>query len=165
MAPFTLYDASIVPFIRTLRNLSAILKKGEAYADEKGISHAEFLEGRLIADMNPLTFQIQTASNTAKNLAVRVAGAQDVVFKDDEKTFADLQARIAKTIEYLEGIDRKIFDGKESYEFAAVGREFTGLSYVTGFGIPNFFFHAATAYGILRSKGVEVGKADWLGTR
>ena len=165
MASLTLYDTAIIPMIRTLKHLSAILKRGEAHADEKGIDHSELLEARIVADMNPLPFQIQTASNSAKFLAVRVAGVENIAFADDEKTFADLQTRLTRTIEYLEAIDRKQFDGKETAEVVAFNRNFTGLSYVNDFALPNFFFHTVTAYDILRSKGVDIGKKDWLGIR
>ncbi|RVX67975.1 hypothetical protein B0A52_08385 [Exophiala mesophila] len=165
MASLTLYDTAIIPMIRTLKHLSAILKRGEAHADEKGIDHSELLEARIVADMNLLPFQIQTASNSAKFLAVRVAGVENIAFADDEKTFADLQTRLTRTIEYLEAIDRKQFDGKETAEVVAFNRNFTGLSYVNDFALPNFFFHTVTAYDILRSKGVDIGKKDWLGIR
>ncbi|KIV97179.1 hypothetical protein PV10_00960 [Exophiala mesophila] len=165
MASLTLYDTAIIPMIRTLKHLSAILKRGEAHADEKGIDHSELLEARIVADMHPLPFQIQTASNSAKFLAVRVAGVENITFADDEKTFADLQDRLTRTIEYLEAIDRKQFDGKETAEVVAFNRNFTGLSYVNDFALPNFFFHTVTAYNILRSKGIDIGKKDWLGVR
>lgn len=165
MASITLYDTAIVPIIQTLKHLSTILKRGEAYADEKGIDHSELLEGRIVADMHALPFQVLTACNTAKFLAVRVAGVQDVTFVDDEKTFAELQTRLTRTIEFLEAIDRKQFDGKETAEVVAFNRTFTGLSYINSFALPNFFFHAVTTYNILRSKGVDIGKSDWLGVR
>lgn len=163
MAGITLYDTAIVPITRTLENLSKILKKGETFADDKGIPHSELLEARIISDMNPLTFQVQTACNTAKFLAVRVAEVENVAFADDEKTFDDLQARLAKTIEFLNSLKREQFDGREKHEFVFRDIPFNGLSYVNGFALPNFYFHAVTAYDILRAKGVEVGKKDWLG--
>lgn len=163
MAGITLYDTAIVPITRTLQNLAKILKKGETFADTKGIPHSELLEARIVSDMLPLTFQVQTACNTAKFLAVRVAEVENVAFADDEKTFDDLQARLAKTIEILNALKREQFDGREKHEFVYRDMPFNGLSYVNGFAMPNFYFHAVTAYDILRSKGVEVGKKDWLG--
>jgi hypothetical protein len=163
MAAITLYDTAIVPMTRTLQNLSKILKKGEAFANDKGIPHSELLEARLVPDMNPLIFQVQTASNTAKFLAVRVAGVDNLSFEDNEKTFDDLQGRLTKTIEYLNALKREQFDGRDKHEFVFRDTNFTGLSYVNGFALPNFFFHAVTTYDILRMKGVEVGKSDWLG--
>ncbi|KAK5063065.1 hypothetical protein LTR84_005141 [Exophiala bonariae] len=163
MAAITLYDTAIVPIIRTLKNLSAILTKSETFANEKGIPHSELLEARISPDMNPLIFQVQTASNTAKFLAVRVGGIENQSFDDSEKTFDDLQARLTKTIDYLNAIKREEFDGREKHEFVFRDTPFTGLSYVNGFALPNFYFHAVTTYNILRSKGVQIGKLDWLG--
>lgn len=163
MASITLYDTAIVPMTRTLKNLSNVLKKGEAFANEKGIPHSELLEARLAPDMNPLIFQVQTASNTAKFLAVRVGGVENQSFPDDEKTFDDLQARLAKTVEFLDAIKREQFDGRDKHEFVFRDRNVNGLSYINGFALPNFYFHAVNTYSILRMKGVQIGKLDWLG--
>ncbi|EXJ69553.1 uncharacterized protein A1O5_07589 [Cladophialophora psammophila CBS 110553] len=164
MAPLNLYDTTIVPIISTLRNLSGILKKGEAFADAKGIPHSELIEARIAPDMAPLPFQVQTASNTAKFLAVRVAGVENVPWEDNEKTFEELQARITKTIEFLEAVKREDFDGKEAnHEITFHGMKLTGLEYVNGFALSNFYFHAVTVYDLLRMKGVDIGKKDWLG--
>ena len=163
MPPITLYDTALTPVLRSLKSLSNILKKGEAYANEKGIPHSELLEARLAPDMHPLIFQVQTAANTAKFLAVRVGGVANLVMEDNEKTFDDLQARITKTIDFLEAINREEFDGKEVNEFTFRDIPFTGLSYTNSFALPNFYFHMVTAYAILRMKGVDVGKWDYLG--
>jgi len=159
----SLYDTAIVPITRTLKNMAKILKKGEAFADEKGIAHSELLSARLIPDMHPLIFQVQTACNTAKFLAVRVGGVENLPFADDEKTFDDLQTRIAKTVEFLDAIKREQFDGRETHELVFRDMNFTGLSYINGFALPNFYFHAVNTYSILRMKGVQIGKIDWLG--
>ncbi|OAL39235.1 hypothetical protein AYO20_01553 [Fonsecaea nubica] len=164
MAPLNLYDTTVVAMIRTLRNLSSLLKKGEAFADAKGIPHSEILEARIAPDMHMLPFQIQTCSNTAKFVAVRVAGVQNVPWEDNEKTFDELQARITKTIDFLEAVKREDFEGKESgHEIELQGKKLDGLTYVNAFAVPNFYFHAVTAYDILRMKGVGIGKKDWLG--
>lgn len=163
MAPITLYDTAIVPILRTLRNLSDILKKGETWANEKGIAHSELLEARIAPDMAALPFQIQTASNTAKFIAVRVAGVANTPWEDEEKTFDELQVRITKTIDFLEALKREDFDAKEESEVVFRDRKFTGLSYVNVYALPNFYFHVVTAYNILRMKGVDVGKLDYLG--
>ena len=160
----SLYDTAVRPIVRTLNNLSHILEKAEHFADEKNIPHSDFLEARLAPDMHPLPFQIQTASNTAKNLSIYVGGAKDVAFADNEKTFSDLQARIMKTITYLKALEREDFNGREKHEFVAHNLPFNGLSYVNGVVLPNFYFHAVTTYSILRMKGVDLGKNDWLGT-
>ncbi|KIX05339.1 uncharacterized protein Z518_06211 [Rhinocladiella mackenziei CBS 650.93] len=162
MPPITLYDAAVVPVIRALRNLSHILKKGETYANDKGIPHSELLEASIAPDMKPLTFQVQIASDSAKFLAVRVAGVNNMPMEDNEKTFEELQTRITATINFLEAVKKEDFDGKEDNEIMVRDIKFTGLSYVTSFALPNFYFHAVTAYDILRMKGVDIGKKDYL---
>ncbi|KIW13882.1 hypothetical protein PV08_06663 [Exophiala spinifera] len=162
MSKLTLYDTAIVPIIGTLKNLSSILKKGEAHLDAKGLPHSTLLEARIAPDMNPLPFQVQTASNTAKFLAVRVAGVPNEPWADDEKTFAELHARLARTIAFLEAVKRESFDDKEGVEVTLRDWKYTGLSYVTGFALPNFYFHAVTVYNLLRMNGVEIGKKDWV---
>ena len=165
--PISLYEISVPPFIRGLNNLSAILKKGEAYADEKGIPHEELLQAKLFEDMFPLTYQIQRASDASKGAAVRVADVEPVSMEDNETTFADLQARIQKTIDLLKGVKETSMDGKEESEVVlktgAGAFKFTSTSYLLTFALPNFYFHVTTAYAILRHKGVPVGKMDYLG--
>ncbi len=165
MPPVNLYDTAIVPATRVLHNLSEILKKGEAFANTKSISHTELLEGRIAPDMNDLPFQINSVSNGAKFMAVRVGGVQNEPWDDNEKTFDELQARITKTLKFLENVKREDFEGKENSEVTMRDKKYTGLNYINEFALPNFFFHAVTAYNILRMKGVDLGKADWLGLR
>ena len=163
MAPVNLYDISVPPIKHALHSLRAILKKAEDHCNEQKIPHDDILQARLAPDMNPLTFQIQTCSNTAKFIPVRVAGAENVSMEDKEATFEQLQARIAQTLELLESTKRQDFEGKEETEISFREWKFTGLHYVTLYAMPNFYFHFATAYDILRMKGVSVGKRDFLG--
>ena len=153
--PVTLYELSIPVFIRNLNNLSAILKKGEAYADEQGIPHARLLEARLVEDMKALPYQIQRCSDSAKGAAVRVAGLQPVAMADNETTFEDLQARIQKTVDFLKSVERASMDDKDESPVVlktGVGEvQFTATRYLLDFALPNFFFHVVTAYGILVS--------------
>jgi len=164
--PFTLYDTSVPAFIRGLQSLSHIITVAEKYAKENGISEEDIMTASLAPDMLPFTFQIWTVSNTAKNALVRVVGAEAIPMEDNEKTFADLQTRIKKTLKILEGVDKSVFEGVEGKEVTMTiqkqERKFTGLSYLTGFAMPNFYFHLCTAYAILRSKGVPIGKGDFL---
>ncbi|KAK9489880.1 hypothetical protein V1508DRAFT_426576 [Lipomyces doorenjongii] len=161
-----LYDFSVPLFIRGLNTLSHIIKKGEEYANEKGNPLSELLEWRLAPDMKPLSFQVQTATNTAKNSITRVAGTEPVVMEDNETTIEELQARIARTIELLKAADASQFAGKEDAQiiFKTGPREhvMTGQSHIRNFALPNFFFHLSIAYAILRSKGVSIGKMDYL---
>jgi hypothetical protein len=163
----SLYDVSIPPVIKGLRNLAGILERGRAYADEAGIDHAKLLEARLFTDMQPLTGQIQRASDTAKLMAVRVGGVANVPMADTETTFDDLQKRIAATIAFLESVPAKAFDSKDEAEVmlpaGGVQRRYTGQTYVLEFALPNFFFHVTTAYDLLRHNGVPVGKRNYLG--
>jgi hypothetical protein len=163
----SLYDVSVPPFIRALKNMDAFLDKGAAWFTEAGRPESELTGARLVADMHPLTAQIQRASDSAKLLAVRVGGVENVPMPDEEVTIADLKARIAKTIAVLEATPRAGFDGKEdaAIEVKTPNRTmvFTGRDYVLGFAIPNFYFHISIAYALLRKEGVPVGKMDYLG--
>jgi hypothetical protein len=160
--PISMYQASIPVLIRGLENLSVILQKGAAHADS-----ASFVEARLAPDMMTLAGQVQRASDSAKGCASRLGGIDNPSFPDTEKTIADLQARVRKTIDFLKGVKREQIDGSEErkIEFKAGPRElkFTGTQYLLGFALPNFYFHVTTAYDILRHKGVAVGKMDYLG--
>ena len=160
--PLSMSEASIPLFVRALRNLSEILKKGEAHADS-----ASFVETRLAPDMLTLAGQVQRASDAAKGCAARLSATPAPSFPDVEKTFPELQERIQKTIDYLKSVPASAIDGSEECEisFKAGPNEykFTGVQYLQGFAIPNFFFHVTTAYAILRHKGVQIGKMDFLG--
>jgi len=162
-----LYDLTVPVFLRGFHAMSGFLAKGEAFAAEKGIDPAELLNARLIEDMGPLTSQVQRASDSAKFTAVRIGGLENVAMPDEETSFADLQARIAKTVAFLNSVPRESIDGKEDapVELKTPTRtmQFTGSSYVLGFVLPNFYFHVTTAYALLRHKGVPIGKMDFLG--
>ncbi|CAN5288033.1 DUF1993 family protein [soil metagenome] len=158
----SLYTVSVPIFVRGLNNLDHLLAK----AITCGIDEHALVDARLIADMLPLTRQVQIACDTAKFAAMRVGGAPALPMDDDEKTLAELRDRIARTIAYLEHVDPAGFDGREAAEvilkLPTHEIPFTGLSYITDFALPNFFFHLTTAYGLLRMKGVEIGKLDFL---
>lgn len=164
---FTIYDASIPGMIRMLQNLSKILDKAVAQAKEKDIPLQSLLEARLAPDMYPFTRQIQVASDAAKGAAARLSGGAPPSFPDTETTFPELQARIARTIDYLKSVDASKFAGAEDreIEIKTPNQTFnmTGRQFLTGFALPNFYFHVTTAYGLLRHKGIEIGKMDYLG--
>lgn len=163
----SLYDVTVPVLLRGLGNLDSVLKKGEAFASAEGIDPASLLETRLAPDMHPLPAQIQRASDTAKFAGVRLGGVPNVSFEDDERSFADLYARIAKTADFLKAIPREAIEGKETAEVvlktSAGERRFTGVDYALGFVLPNFFFHVTTAYALLRHRGAPLGKKDYLG--
>jgi hypothetical protein len=160
--PLSMYQASIPVLTRGLDNLAAVLKKGEAYP-----GGAELVEARLAPDMLTLAGQVQRASDTSKGCAARLAGIGAPNFPDEEKSFADLQERIAKTKTFLQSVRPEQIDGSETkpIEFNAgpSALKFTGESYLLTFVLPNFFFHVTTAYDILRHRGVALGKLDYLG--
>lgn len=154
-------------FIRALTALSKILDKGRAFADDQGIAHADLLDARLIEDMGNLVSQVQRVSDSAKGCMVRLGEQENVVMEDNEVSFDDLQARIAKTIAFVQSVPASAVNGREDapivLKFPNGEMNFTGRDYVLGFVIPNFFFHVTTAYALLRMKGVPVGKIDYLG--
>ena len=147
--------------------MAAFLEKARAHAEEHGIAHEELLTARLYEDMAPLTSQVQRASDAAKFAAARLAGIEAPAMPDTEASFDELQARIAATVAFLESIAREAVDGREEadVELKTPSRSFhfKGRGYLLGFALPNFYFHVTTAYGILRHKGVPLGKMDYLG--
>jgi hypothetical protein len=156
------YQAAIAGFIRSFGNLSVILDKA---ADEPNAE--AFLTTRLAPDMHPLINQIQLASDAAKGAAARLSGATPPSMPDEEKTYDELQARIAKTVEFLQSIDPTAFEGTDSrgvtLKLRSFETKFTASDYLFNFAIPNFYFHITTAYAILRHSGLAIGKMDYLG--
>jgi hypothetical protein len=163
----TMYQFSIPAFLRGFGALSTLLDKAEAFAETKKISPDVLVNARLAPDMLSLAGQIQRLSDTAKGAGGRLSGVAAPSFPDDEKTFADLRTRIEKTVAYLSSLSEADLAGSESRDVVlkAGQREinFTGLSYLQTFALPNFYFHLTAAYAILRHNGVEVGKRDYLG--
>lgn len=163
----SMYQASVPVFIRALTNLSAILKKGDAYAQAKKVEPVVLVNARLFPDMFALVRQVQIASDTAKGCAARLAGQEPPSFADQEQTFAELYARLDKTIAFLKTLKPAQIDGSEERAIELKMRDRTlhtkGREYLLERALPNLFFHVTTAYGILRHNGVEVGKHDFLG--
>ena len=162
-----MYDASSLRFVSMLHSLDAILTKAEAHAVAKKIDPAVLLAARLFPDMFAFTRQVQIACDHAKGAVARLAGLELPKFEDNEQSFADLHARIAKTIAFVESVSAAQLNGSEEREVTLTvgGKEMTlkGLAYLLGFAQPNFYFHLVTAYNILRHNGVEIGKRDFLG--
>jgi hypothetical protein len=163
----SLFDVSIPIFTRSLTNLAAILDKATAFAEQKKVDPKAFPATRLIVDMLPLSAQIQIACDTAKGAAARLAGVEIPKFEDTETTVAELKARVVKTLEFIATIKPEQLQGAETREvslkFPQRTLSFNGLTYVTQFVLPNFFFHMTMAYALLRKNGVELGKPDFLG--
>ncbi|GAA4335333.1 DUF1993 domain-containing protein [Variovorax defluvii] len=161
------YDISVPVFLRGLGQLSHVLDKGLAHARSTGLDPATLVEARLAPDMLTLAGQVQRASDASKLGAARIAGISAPSYEDSETRWEELEARIAKTVEFLKSIDRAQVDGGENRPVVLKVRdtqiEFTAQRYLLQFALPNFFFHVTTAYAVLRHSGVPVGKLDYLG--
>lgn len=160
---FTIYDASAPALVRALTNLSAILQK----AADSGVPEAELIAGRLAPDMHPLPFQVQSASDSAKGAVARLAQVDIPSMPDTETTLAELRERCAKTIAFIQSVEPAKFEGAEdrtiTMQFPGRTMTFPAVAFLTGFALPNVYFHVTTAYAILRHKGVALGKLDYLG--
>lgn len=163
----SMYQASVPVYIRMLTNLIAILEKAAEHAQAKNIEPAVLINARLFPDMFPLSRQVQIASDHAKGSAARLAGAEPPRYEDNEKTFAELTARLRKTIDYLKAFRPEQIDGSEdrAIELQLRGTRITlqGIAYLLHLALPNFYFHVSTAYNILRHNGVPIGKQEFLG--
>jgi hypothetical protein len=163
----SMYQASVPRLVNILGNLSNILDKAQAHIDAKKIDPAVLPNYRLFPDMLPMTVQVQIACDTAKGVVARLAGVAIPVFEDNEKTLADLKARVAKTIEFIQSITAAQIDGSEEKDIVTKRGDkethYKGMQFLLGHAVPNFYFHVATTYNILRHNGVEIGKRDYLG--
>jgi hypothetical protein len=163
-----MYQASAPRFANTLRNLSAILDKAQAHCEAKKIEPAVMGGMRLIADMFPLSRQVQVACDTAKGAVARLAGVEIPKHEDTEQTPAELKQRIAKTIDFILSLKPEKLEGSDEKDvvlrLGGKDTTFKGMQYLFGHAYPNFYFHVITAYNILRENGVDVGKRDFIGT-
>jgi hypothetical protein len=162
-----LYDLTIPALARGLTNLSALLDKAAAHAEARKFDSQVLLQARLFPDMHPLLKQVQIACDTAKGAAARLAGLEPPSHADTETNLAELKVRIAKTLEFVNSIQPAQLQGAESraieMKTPRTTLHFTGLPYLSGFVLPNFYFHAGMVYALLRHNGVEIGKMDFLG--
>lgn len=165
--PISMYQASVPRFVNTLKNLSAMLDKAQAHCEAKKIDPLVLTGARLYPDMFAFARQVQVACDTAKGALARLAGVEVPKYEDSEKTFEELKARIAKTVAFIETFKPAQVDGTEDKDFViklgAREMQWKGMQYLLGFALPNFYFHAATAYDILRHNGVELVKRDFIG--
>ena len=165
----SVYQATVPAIQQMFGSLSAILTKAAAHAEAKKIDPSVFINARLAPDMHPLVRQVQIASDNAKGLCARLANVAIPSFPDTETTFADLQQRITKTLDFIKTLKPEQFEGAEKREITLkLGPQevkWSGQVYLLNFGLPNFYFHVTTAYDILRHNGVEVGKRDFIGGR
>ncbi|HST28341.1 MAG TPA: DUF1993 domain-containing protein [Rudaea sp.] len=165
----SMYEMIVPIASRMLGNLSAILEKGEAFAVAKKIEPSVLLNARLAPDMFALTRQVQIACDMIKGGAARLGGVEVPSHPDNETTFAELKARVAKVRDFINGIPAANFAGSENKPLTLKmrhgDRHFdNGLDYLRFYAMPNFYFHVTTTYAILRHNGVELGKSDFIGS-
>ncbi|HUG57770.1 MAG TPA: DUF1993 domain-containing protein [Candidimonas sp.] len=164
----SLYAASLPVFKQMLNSMDAVLSKAEEHAVAKKIDPNALLQARLFPDMFPLVRQVQVATDFARGVSARLAGAEVPKFEDNQQTFADLHELIAKTLAFIDGFTPAQIDGNEDRVIVTrpgtpKEKKFNGQSYLLTYGLPQFFFHVTTTYAILRHNGVEVGKRDFMG--
>jgi hypothetical protein len=163
----SMYQASVPAFVQLLQAMSGVLDKAEAHAAQRKIDPAILLGARLFPDMFPLSRQVQIACDFAKGAAARLGGLEVPVYEDTEKTFAELKARIARTIAFVQSVKPAQIDGSENRDvtvkIAGKPVTFKGQPYLVQFALPNFYFHLTAAYAVLRHSGVELGKRDYMG--
>jgi hypothetical protein len=165
----SMYSVSVPIFIQHLNGLNTVLDKPASWAAARKVNEADLLNMRLSPDMFNLARQVRAATDHAANAAGRLSGKELLKFANDETTIAQLKDRIAKTIDYLKSIRQNEIDGTETKDISITfpsgqARQFTGQSLLLGNSLPNFYFHATTAYDIIRQCGVEIGKRDFMGT-
>ena len=163
----SMYQASVPRFVNILGNLSNILDKAQAHVEAKKLDPAALTGFRLYPDMLPLTAQVQIARDAAKGVVARLAGAEIPVYEDNEKTLADLKARVAKTVAFIKTITPAQIDGTEDKDIVIKRGDketrYKGMQFLLGHALPNFYFHVTTAYNILRHNGIDIGKRDYIG--
>ena len=167
MTPY-MYTSSVPVFKQLLSSLSAILIKAETLAIDKKFEPKILLDARLFPDMFPLSRQVQIATDFAMSVPARLAGLEVPAYDNDDQSFAELQDRITKALLFIDSLTPAQFEGSETREIIlrpGTPKEKTllGHTYLSNYGLPQFFFHVSTAYGILRHNGLEVGKGDFMG--
>ena len=154
-------------FARTLRNLDAVLEKATKYAEARKFDVNNFLTARLFPDMLPFVNQIRIACDHAKGVAANMSGKEAPKHEDTETTMAELRARIAKCVAYLDTFTAADFERIKPDTMIRLpnrpGKAIAAQEYLYARQLPNFFFHVTTAYDLLRHGGVEIGKNDLLG--
>jgi hypothetical protein len=164
----SMYKTSVPIFVQFLTSMSAVLDKAAAHCEAKKIEPATLLNMRLYPDMFPLVRQLRAVTDHAISGTARLAGAELITFPNTEASFPEVKDRIAKTIDFVKSFKPVQIDGTEDKEivvkFSSGERKFKGQTFLLNFCLPNFYFHATTAYDILRHCGIELGKRDFMGT-
>ncbi len=164
----SMHAASVPVFQQMLTALGGVLAKSETYAADRKIDPVALLQARLFPDMFPLARQVQIACDFASSVSARLAGAEVLAYVGGDATFADLQQRIAATLDFIGGLDAARFEDSDKRELVLrpgtpKERRIGGKAYLMAYGLPQFFFHVTTAYDLLRHNGVDVGKKDFMG--
>ncbi len=168
-APVSMYHASVPVFRQMLLALSDVLGKAQLFIETKKVEQPVLLQSRLVLDMFPLVRQVQIACDFATSVPARLTAVEVTAYDDSEQDIAGLQARISKTVGFLDGLSEAQFDGSEALEIVLrpgtpKEKKLTGRTYLLSYGLPQFFFHVTTAYNLLRHNGVEIGKKDFMGS-
>lgn len=162
----TMYSAAVPVFLQHLGGLKVVLEKGEAACAARKLDPTVVLNLRLYPDMFTLARQVRQASEHALG-AGRAAGVEVPKLPDIDNSFAEMQSRIDKTVDFLKTLKPAQLDGKEDSQITVVvggqPRQFKAQNYLYHLAMPNFYFHITTAYNILRSLGIEIGKRDFMG--
>ena len=160
----SMYAASVPVFQQMLGGLSGVLRKAEAHAAERKIEPNALLQARLYPDMFPLLRQVQVAADFAKGCCARLAGEDVPRYEDTEETFADLRERVGRTLAFISSLPQDGIEASAQRDITTSARQFKGQDYLLHYAMPHFYFHATTAYAILRHNGVEIGKKDFIGS-
>lgn len=163
-----MYTHSVPVFKQLLTALKAILAQADAHAAAKSIEPDALLQARLYPDMFPLVKQVQIAADFSRGISARLAGIEVPAYEGKEKSFADLDALLTRTLEFLDGVTSAQFEGSETKEIVLrpgtpKEKKLSGQAYLTNYGLPQFFFHITTAYNLLRHNGLSIGKRDYMG--
>ncbi len=163
----SMFSISVPIFVRHLNGLAFCMKKAQAVYTEKKYDEGTLVNYRLFPDMFSFTRQIQQATDHARNCAAALAGVESPAIEMNEKTMAELTARVEKTLTFLKGLTAAQIDGSDSKNLTikVMGKDtdFVGIDLLQNRALPNFYFHVTTAYAILRHNGIEIGKRDFMG--
>jgi uncharacterized protein len=164
----SMYTASVPVFRQMLGSLADLLAKASTHAAERTLAPDALLGARLFPDMFPFTRQVQIACDFARSVPARLAAVEVPAYEDNEQSFDELAARVAKTLAFLDGLEPAAFEGSEQREIVLrpgtpKERKLDGQTYLLHYGLPQFFFHVTTAYALLRHGGIGIGKRDYMG--
>lgn len=164
-----MYLGSVPVLKQMLGSLSGLLTKAAEHAAARKIEPDALLQARLFPDMFPLLQQVRVACEFAQGIAARLAGVEVPGTEPGEPSFADLQARVAKTLAFVDSLSPEQFEGSAARDIVLrpgtpKEKRLSGQTYLLNYGLPQFFFHVTTAYALLRHNGVEVGKKDYMGS-